>query len=124
MIDPLVEVHAEESLWFYLSIRPPDIPIPNTFIALHNPSELICDFFNDGVLGGWDVDDYLFRLEFVPQFAYGDGLGGVVGVDLFLLLIIIALVAVRSIAFHYFILPNIYYILMPNIGLLSKKVKK
>lgn len=56
----LMKVHAIEGLRFYLSISPPDIPISCSFLPLNEPTQLLCDFFNDRVLCVGNVDDYLF----------------------------------------------------------------
>ena len=50
MIDFLMQFHPKESVSINFSISPPKIPIPTTHLFLHNPSQFLCNFFNNGIL--------------------------------------------------------------------------
>lgn len=50
MVDLLVEVHAEEGVRFDLAVGPPDVPVAGPLIFLYDPSKLLCNFLDDGVL--------------------------------------------------------------------------
>ena len=82
MIQFLIKVHSEECIRVHLVISPPDIPITDPFLRLHNPPQFLCNILDDWILRIADINDYFFGAELVWKLTYRDNLRRIVGAEL------------------------------------------